>query len=725
MAFHYFDVLTFSFTPRNFEVELLGTACEKNIITCLSQNTSKEFIALKLVQEFSYELRRTENKKSTIYLSNRKTAYNLLHYLTDLKVINLNELSDEEIDWENLLDDYQVILIEAKKCLDALLCYYITFEQVNLIIVDNCHCKDDQASILEIFTNYYANTVEKPKIFGLAGPIHNAQCPSARLGAELELLEYILKAKAETCSDIVTVLRYSPKPTEIIAECSPPKQNDVSNYLRNLILTRKAFIKDHRYDLSEIYGDYMDELKSVPDPTVEPLKYLDDFLNVLDELGAYCADKAALSLLIQIEKQKIKTPYERHFLLLCLVSTTFIQVRSFCETMFQQIKNEKERIDTYSSPKVKRILEVLRLFKPEKINLNLMNRKALKNQENSEIEQKCQAESCIEIINEIKSSNINSMLTTTSDNIQQISDNLESLKLSVNKLNNESLAIPPQMKTHYNKFRFKNRKRFFYQRPNHHRFHNQNESDALCGLIFCNSTFTTKTLFCLFCEVSRHDPDLKFLNVQYTIDRTADPIAEPKEYELEHRKQEEVLKKFRMHECNLLISTSVLEEGFDLPKCNLVVRWDPPESYRSYVQCKGRARAPNALHIIMVSPKVNRKIYDSSVEEELTDTNHKFICDHIRQNKNYPESLEKSFELGTGSELSGTSEYSDTVSYDDDDSDDSEDENYSRKCVVEEVGDKAGCAAVEEAEDFYENVENCTSQIIDKLAEYMEIEKVR
>lgn len=43
--------------------------------------------------------------------------------------------------------------------------------------------------------------------------------------------------------------------------------------------------------------------------------------------GPWCADRAALVLLIQIEKLKVKTPYERHFLLLCMVSSVLMKIR--------------------------------------------------------------------------------------------------------------------------------------------------------------------------------------------------------------------------------------------------------------------------------------------------------------------------------------------------------------------------------------------------------------
>ncbi|KAJ9599475.1 hypothetical protein L9F63_010045, partial [Diploptera punctata] len=55
-----------------------------------------------------------------------------------------------------------------------------------------------------------------------------------------------------------------------------------------------------------------------------------------------------------------------------------------------------------------------------------------------------------------------------------------------------------------------------------------------------------------------------------------------------------------MRECNLLVGTSVLEEGIDVPKCNLVIHFNVPKVYRSYVQSKGRARAQDAYYILMI-----------------------------------------------------------------------------------------------------------------------------
>lgn len=206
MNFYEGNLSAISFTPRDYQVELLSAAKEKNIIVCLSQNSAKEFCALKLIQELSNELR-GEDRKISLFLTSSPTAYNLIFHLTDLKVINLNELEEDVIDWEAILD-YQVVILETELCLNALECSLLDLNNVNLMIVDDCHRRTRKSDISEIFLKHYKNANEKAKIFGLAGPIHNAQCLPARLGAELEHLESLMMAKAETASDIVTVLRF-------------------------------------------------------------------------------------------------------------------------------------------------------------------------------------------------------------------------------------------------------------------------------------------------------------------------------------------------------------------------------------------------------------------------------------------------------------------------------------------------------------------------------------
>ncbi|CAO1443231.1 unnamed protein product [Diamesa tonsa] len=718
--FHWFDnVYTTAFTPRDYQVELLSAAKERNLIICLSQQSAKEFICLKLIQELSFELRRKENRKITIILSNSSTAFNLINNLTDLKVINMIDVNDK-VSYDNLVQ-YQVIIMQTSKCLEALEGLFFNLQCVNLIVIDDCHKQSMKQDISKIFSNHYLSIADKPKIVGLAGAIHSAGCHPSQLGDELEFLEKLMMAKVETASDIVTLLRYSSKPTELIAECYFPEENDISSYLRNLVESRKTFIEDHRYDPSEIYGDgeFMDELSSIPDPKEQPLAFLNEFLVILDELGVYCAEKAALQQLIQIERLKIKTPYERHFLLLCLVSTTFIQIRSFCELAFQPFKTEKERIDLFTTPKVKRIVEVLKLFKPDKCKSN--KTKSIYLDVNVINEEKCDLPACRDILNEICTMEIDTLVTTTSCNINKIGEDLEVLKGMVKNISVATIPSTPtttnyQTRNVNNRFnRFKNRKRFHNPNRPYRNFNYQNEIDSLCGLIFCQSNLTTKTLFSLFCEISRHDPELKFLNVQYTVCKSAHPINESNEAETEHRKQEDVLKKFRMHECNLLISTAILEEGFDLPKCNLVVRWDVPQSYRSYVQCKSRARASNALHIIIVTPTV-KKMNLREASETLSNYNHKFVCDLIR---NTEQETEVSKDISDTNYEASESTESLSEKYSDSDCSSNYSKSYNLNCVVESVMENSSAN-----DDKIDLVHVNSNKMVKKLAEYMEIEKM-
>lgn len=384
-------------------------------------------------------------------------------------------------------------------------------------------------------------------------------------------------------------------------QCLPSQPNEFATFVRNLIEEKRRFIEDHRFDMSEIYSDeFEEEMKAIPDPKKEPIECLDQFLAILDEFGAWGADRAALNLIMQIEKLKIKTPYERHYLLLCLVSTTLIQVRAHCDHVFGQLPTEKERIETYSSQKVIRLLDVLRQFKPPDTTPIAID---------SDKPPSAFVDRHETALNALNFSQTATNIETTMKNVKSIRPEFGHITDALTKIaaahspnaaiSNGIRSLPPH------RTRNSKSKRTPFQRTprqHHNNHHHQNDPDALCGLIFCNSKFIAKILYSLCYEASRNDPDLNFLMVQYTVDRAADPITESKQADNEHRRQEEVLKRFRMHSCNLLIGTSVLEEGIELPKCNLVIRWDPPNTYRSYVQCKGRARSQNAQHIIMVAP---------------------------------------------------------------------------------------------------------------------------
>ncbi|KAF9009493.1 type III restriction enzyme [Cyathus striatus] len=64
--------------------------------------------------------------------------------------------------------------------------------------------------------------------------------------------------------------------------------------------------------------------------------------------------------------------------------------------------------------------------------------------------------------------------------------------------------------------------------------------------------------------------------------------------------QGDAVKLFREGKVNILIATSVAEEGLDFPACDVVVRYDPLQHMVGYVQSRGRARNKASTFIIMI-----------------------------------------------------------------------------------------------------------------------------
>ncbi|KAK1400758.1 endoribonuclease Dicer-like [Heracleum sosnowskyi] len=79
--------------------------------------------------------------------------------------------------------------------------------------------------------------------------------------------------------------------------------------------------------------------------------------------------------------------------------------------------------------------------------------------------------------------------------------------------------------------------------------------------------------------------------------------------QLQTRKaQNNIVEEFRKGMVNIIVATSVLEEGLDVQSCNLVVRFDPSATVCSFIQSRGRARMQNSEFLLLVKSGDNSSL---------------------------------------------------------------------------------------------------------------------
>ncbi|XP_063372084.1 endoribonuclease Dcr-1 [Cydia amplana] len=663
------------------------------------------FTATRLLHEEAHEIRGpfSAGKRRSVFVTRASrvpcVAYEL-RILTDLSVASASVYGDIE-DWRQEVEVKEVIVCTSAVFRQLLENAVITMSRVNVLVVDSCHLVHTDAD-LQTIMDLYKSSPSQPRVLGLTYPLFPAKrsdpdaentpddkeescanqitegrpqefgvCENvddfemySKLEWNIRRLEERLCSQMDLAEDMDGGKRFTGapcKPKELIVEyaVSRPVCSDyeeLETYMRNAVSDVTEFLEEHRYDPTEIYGeDLYEEFMNIPNPTIDPKLIIKQFLYVLDELGPYGADKAAFSLLTKLEKLKIKVPYERHFLLLCLCTTVLVKIRCYADLMFSKY-SELDRITTFSTAKVLRFIEILAQFENndnendktddkaitdknelnnddlsektdnvtkddinDKLTLNgyttINSKEDVEKQNDNKIntdeidvdkdnDNKNMTKKMLDDIEKCDfvtlSNKIEDTVNTYEANLKEIYDlsidlnNLDvnkecNTKIDINGVKTELDLTDPRSLFPRRMPRVRGRGRV--QRNLVRNQQAQMNPDALCGIVFMNEPIMAKIMFLVVVDLSRFEPRLSGVSAQYVACGGAADNAELRRHA---RAREDALKKFRMHDCNLLLATSALEEGIDLPRCNLVLRWDVPASYRSHGLCRGRARAPRA-----------------------------------------------------------------------------------------------------------------------------------
>lgn len=155
-----------------------------------------------------------------------------------------------------------------------------------------------------------------------------------------------------------------------------------------------------------------------------------------------------------------------------------------------------------------------------------------------------------------------------------------------------------------------------------------NYNEKFCCIIFVKKRFTAWVLYDILKNLSESTSKYKFIKPDYVLGSSNDGLKsytgtlDGESYSTT-RWNKEALIRFRAGETNCLVATDVVDEGVDIPNCSLIIRYDPPSDYRSYVQSKGRARHQTSQFIIFIG-KNNFKISENcdswrEMEQTLTD----------------------------------------------------------------------------------------------------------
>ena len=153
------------------------------------------------------------------------------------------------------------------------------------------------------------------------------------------------------------------------------------------------------------------------------------------------------------------------------------------------------------------------------------------------------------------------------------------------------------------------------------------DTTELTGLVFVKTRAACAILGQI---LSTHDKTKDKLRVSTFVGMSSSPNRKFDMGELvDIKNQTNTLEHMRQGHKNLVLATSVLEEGIDISACNVVICFEKPPNLKAFIQRRGRARKSQSKYVLMFSEDDNQS--QLAMWENLEDEMRKSYMDELRK----------------------------------------------------------------------------------------------
>ncbi|PON73127.1 Endoribonuclease Dicer-like3a [Parasponia andersonii] len=287
--------------PRRYQLEVYEVAVKRNTIVVLETGAGKTLIAVMLISHIGKTIKSNGAKKfivflaPTVHLVNQQFEVIKSHTQFEVGEYHGGKGVDDwtEKDWENEMNQHDVLVMTPQVLLDALKRAFFSLETVGLMVIDECHHTRGNHPYTKIMKDFYHKCGSKPKIFGMtASPVvRKGGSSTMECEGQISELESILDSQIYTVEDKTEMEVFVPSAKETLKFYDPTR----FPYLDLKVKIEALWLKfDNSFSkLQELaqnnYKDMDDRFKSLRK------RLSSDHAKIsycLDDLGLMCAYEA-------------------------------------------------------------------------------------------------------------------------------------------------------------------------------------------------------------------------------------------------------------------------------------------------------------------------------------------------------------------------------------------------------------------------------------------------